>query len=156
MNGNITSPIQIGEYTPKATEEDNIVLDQNKVVEDEKVAYTIPPYPYPYFRGKNGGVFLPNDKEDEAGDIEVCDRDFYMTRRLRAEAEGYMVQCRVHHPIDGVIDFIMSTADICAPDRLRDILNANGLLKWEKEIFHMRSYVRRWFETLEKGRCGTL
>jgi len=150
LSGNITSPIQIGEYTPKATAADNIVLDQNKVVEDEKVVYTIPEYPAPYFRGKDGGVFMPNPKDDEAGDIEVYDRDFYMVRRLRAESEGYMVQCRVHHPKDGVIDFIMSTSDISAPDRLRDILNMNGMLLWEKEIFHMRSYVRRWFETLAK------
>ena len=150
LQGNITSPIQLGEYTPKATAADNMILDRNKLVEDEPVVYTIPTYPEPYFRGKDGGIFLPNTKDDEAGDIQVYNRDFYMVRRLREETDGYMVQCRVHHPKDGAIDFIMSVEDISAPDRLRDILNRNGMFMYEKEIIQMRSYVRRWYETLEK------
>lgn len=149
--GKIKSPIQIGEYIPMATAGDNMVLAQNKAVDAEEVAYVIPQYPFPYQRGKNGGVYLPQDDGENEVIVEVYKYDFYMVKRLKDETEGYIAQFRVHFPKDGVVDFTINASDIGSAEKLRDHLNSQGILLFDKEVSLMRGYVRCWFDSLSKA-----
>ena len=53
-----TSPIQLGKEIIEATEADNIVQEEPATPDEEPVQYVIPQYPYPYFRGKVGGIYI--------------------------------------------------------------------------------------------------
>lgn len=150
----ITSPIQLGDYVPRAPKGDNVVLAQNKAVQDAPEPYVIPEYPFPYFRSAKGGVWRSlsgGDNEGEDGDDDaeqICKLDFYMVDRLKSEEEGYIAQLRVHHVMDGVFDFTMNSTDFGAIDKLREGLHKQGVMLYNKELFHMQSYITRWFETL--------
>ncbi len=52
----ITSPIQLGKEIVEATEEDSVVTDLEPATKEAKT-YVIPKYPYPFFRGKTGGIY---------------------------------------------------------------------------------------------------
>jgi len=53
-----TSPVQLSKEIVEATEEDNKVVDVEEITKEER-EYTIPKYPFPYFRGRNGGNLFP-------------------------------------------------------------------------------------------------
>ena len=145
---NITSPIQLGQYVEHADKADSVVMAQNKLVDDAPVAYTIPDYPFPYFRAKGGGVYRKLDDDSDDGEL-VSKYDFYMVDRLRSESDGYLAQLRMHHPNDGVLDFTVETAALGSKDEFRKMLNYHGILTFDKEVFNMRSYVKRWYEFFE-------
>jgi hypothetical protein len=90
LKGKIKSPITLGMEVKEATEQDNIVhvsvekpvtlevaapdadsLFESASEEDELQTYVIPPYPYPYFRGANGGIYLRQKNKD--GEEEELD-----------------------------------------------------------------------------------
>lgn len=145
--GKITSPIQLGEFVPKAEKGDNVVLAQNKSIDAAPVAYTIPEYPFPYFRSTRGGVWM-KDNDDEDNAIEVTPMDFYMVERLRDEADGYLSQMRLHHPKDGVVDFLITTESMGSNADFGKVLNKEGMLVFDKGVHAVRSYVKRWFDHL--------
>ena len=65
--GKITSPIELGRVVLRAKGADNVIQAKSEAL-GETVTYHVPDYPYPYFRGKNGGVYRTVDDEDEAQD----------------------------------------------------------------------------------------
>jgi hypothetical protein len=145
--GKIKSPISLADYVPRAKPEDNVVIGQNAIVNDTPVEYKIPPYPFPYFRRVGGGVYM-HDDDDEGNGKQICDLDIYVVDRLKAEEEGYMLQCRLHQPNDGVLDFIMNTESLGSPEDLRKELNKHGILTYDKGVLAMRGYLSRWFDVL--------
>ena len=122
--GKITSPIQLGSEVKEAASEDN-----NVVVND--VTYTIPTYPFPFFRGKNGGIYVRDKTEDDEGGAEVAKvvypYDLYAYKRMRDPEVGDIVMIRHHLPNDGVREFAISQRDLSALDRLRDKLSEQGV-----------------------------
>ena len=54
--GKITSPIELGKVILRAKGADNVIQAKSEAL-GETVTYLVPDYPYPYFRGKNGGVY---------------------------------------------------------------------------------------------------
>lgn len=150
--GKIASPIQLGEYVPKADPADN-VLDVHPMLLDgsadkETTRITIPEYPFPYYRGQKGGVFLSTGEDEPP--IEISKYDIYMVKRLRDldPTVGYMIQMRVHHSLDGVQDFMVPATSLSSTDKLSSLLCINGLLVFDKEALHMRSYMKRYYEKL--------
>jgi hypothetical protein len=145
--GKITSPIQLGEFVKKASTGSNIVLAMNKNVNEAPVPYTIPEYPFPYFRSEGGGVYRRVEDDPEGGEL-ICPKDFYLVERLRDEVDGYIMHLRMHHAMDGVIDFMINTAEM--GDKLREHLNKHGLLVHGKEVEQMRRYINAWYSILEQ------
>jgi hypothetical protein len=153
--GKITSPIQLGDFVPLADKKDNIVLGRNKSVDDSEIAYTIPEYPFPYVRGKNGGVYRRNP-EDEDNPSEVVKFDMYVLDRMRHPQGGYMLALRLHHPTDGVIDFTVDAADVGSKENFRSILNNFGVMKVDGGVAMVRQYVVRWLEDLELKKAASM
>ena len=65
--GKIKSPIVLGTDINRAESVEESVIEVDEA--GMPVVYPIPPIPYPYFRGKNGGVY--RDEKDEAPKLKI-------------------------------------------------------------------------------------
>lgn len=145
----ISSPIQLGREIVEASEEDNIVEEVEEVTKETKT-YTIPKYPFPFFRGKNGGIFIHT--KDEAGndkDEVVYPYDFYVVKRMSDPDIGETLLLRLHLPMDGVREFIMPLASVLAKDKFRDTVASHGLAVLSKQQDVLMFYVSKWVDELQ-------
>ena len=131
--GKIKSPIVLGVEIEEATEEDNEV-----VVEEKRI--TIPEYPFPYFRGKKGGVYKQNEEEEGGPDL-VYEHDFYVVKRLHDTALGEIALFRLHLPLDGTREFTIPTSVISSKEDLRRTLSSKGIIAHTKEYELLSRYV---------------
>jgi hypothetical protein len=150
--GKITSPIQLGREIIRAQEEDNVVFDrpeQMKTVELQ--SYTIPKYPSPYFRGKNGGVYVQStDREGDSVEMLVYEHDLYVLRRTDDPEDGASLVVRVHLPYDGVKEFTIPLTAATSRDELRKYLSKNSVAvattaHWDA----LMTYILKWESSLE-------
>jgi uncharacterized protein (DUF927 family) len=135
--GQISSPIQLGSEIVAA--EESIVVETNEDGEEE--VFDIPEYPYPYFRGKTGGVYVKIETEDGADAINIYEHDFYIVKRLYDPAKGESLWFRLHLPRDGVKEFSLPVTDVMALDKLKDKLGFHGVLGGKKQMEAVMSYV---------------
>lgn len=145
----ITSPIQLGKEVVEAEEEDNTIVS---VVPQTKEAkqYVVPKFPYPFFRGKNGGIFIhTKDKENNDKDEVIYPYDFYVVKRMTDPDVGETLLLRLHLPKDGVREFIMPLSSAMAKDRFRECIAAQGIAVLSKQQDTLMWYVTRWVEELQ-------
>ena len=157
--GKITSPIQIGASIAEAKAEDNIVVMRNAVLEEE-VTVEIPEYPFPYFRGKNGGVYkrgMPSDKkkkkdeeDDEPKDELIYEYDFYVVKRLTDPDVGESLWMRLHMPKDGIREFSCPLASVTSRDKFRDVVAYQGVTAYNAKLDGLMGYVTRWVNELQQ------
>ncbi len=150
--GRITSPIVLGSEIAAATAEDNIVSIKNDTL-GTKVTVEIPEYPFPYFRGKNGGVYkrgISNpDNEEESEDVLVYENDLYVVKRLIDPELGEMVWMKLHLPKDGIREFSVPLTSILAKDKLREVIAARGVAALSKQMDGIMAYITRWVKELQ-------
>ena len=150
--GKITSPIQIGSRIAEAKAEDNIVVMRNAVLEED-VTVEIPEYPYPYFRGKNGGVYKrgwgKDEKGEDAKDELVYEYDFYVVKRLTDPEDGESLWMRLHMPKDGIREFSAPLASVLSKDRLREVLAYQGVAAYNKRLDSIMGYITKWVQELQ-------
>ena len=137
--GKLTSPIQLGRVIAKAKGSDNTIEAVSEELEST-VTYHIPDLPYPYFRGKNGGVYKTIDDDDEDGFL-VYEFDFYLVERLQDPTVGESAWFKLHLPNDGVREFIARTSDLLAADRARQILVDAGVVANPKQLAQIIEYI---------------
>lgn len=142
-----TSPIGLGKYTEQAAVVDGAYLIEKP--EDETspaVTMRIPEYPFPYFRGIKGGVFMKKDDADgNPGEIEIYRQDLYITERFFDHDEfgggdGEMVGINLHLPRDGVRRFFSPVSSLFATDKLRELLIRNGVVAYGKTLDLIMAY----------------
>jgi hypothetical protein len=150
--GKITSPIQIGSRIAEAKAEDNIVVMHNAVLEEE-VTVEIPDYPYPYFRGKNGGVYKRGWGKDEKGEDQkdelIYEYDFYVVKRLNDPDTGESLWMRLHMPKDGIREFSAPLSSVLSKDRLREVLAYQGVTAYNKRLDLLMGYITKWVQELQ-------
>jgi len=150
--GKITSPIQIGSRIAEAKAEDNIVVMRNAVLEED-VTVEIPEYPFPYFRGKNGGVYKrgwgKDEKGEDAKDELVYEYDFYVVKRLTDPEDGESLWMRLHMPKDGIREFSAPLASVLSKDRLREVLAYQGVAAYNKRLDSIMGYITKWVQELQ-------
>lgn len=143
--GKIKSPISLGKELLEADEEDNVVEDENEAGVES--TYHIPEYPFPYVRGKAGGIWRkPLLEDEEAEPILVYPYDFYIVKRMEDPTEGGVVLFRLHTPKDGVKEFVLSAATVMATDELRKALAARHMVLLKKQFDMLIDYVVRSFQ----------
>lgn len=127
--GTINTPIVLGLGIAKATGSDNIIEAKSEALQ-EVMTYVIPDLPYPYFRGKNGGIYLGKDEDgDEDGKAKlIYHNDFYLVSHLDDAQTGLNAWFRLHLPIDGIREFIAPVSSLMAPDKAREILVSKGIV----------------------------
>tara|TARA_R110000803_G_scaffold163913_1_gene227658 strand:+ start:31534 stop:34386 length:2853 start_codon:yes stop_codon:yes gene_type:complete len=146
--GKIKSPIMLGVEIEEADAEDNeyAVTSEDGEVEIQ----LIPDYPFPFFRGKNGGVYMRAESEEEEAEPRlVYEHDLYVVKRMRDPADGEVALFRLHLPHDGVKEFSISTMSISAPDELRKQLAHNGVVAHKSQYDLLARYVVFFIKNLQ-------
>jgi hypothetical protein len=138
--GKIKSPIVLGAEIAAATAEDNTV---EYVSEEKTVVYDIPEYPFPYFRGKNGGVYRKSDDEDDPEADLIYEHDLYVVKRLKDPQAGETIWMRLHTPRDGVKEFALPVVDLLTTDKLREKLAWFGVVALKKQMENIMAYIVR-------------
>lgn len=152
LKGKITSPIQIGSRIAEAKAEDNIVVMRNATLEEE-ITVEIPEYPYPYFRGKNGGVYKrgygKNENGEDNKDELIYEYDFYVVKRLTDPDAGESLWMRLHMPKDGIREFSAPLSSVLSKDKFREVLAYQGVTAYNKRLDALMAYVTKWVQELQ-------
>jgi hypothetical protein len=145
----ITSPIQLGKEIVEATEEDSVVTDLEPATKEVKT-YVIPKYPYPFFRGKTGGIYQrTKDKEENDIEVLVYPYDFYVVKRMQDPDLGETILLRLHLPKDGVREFIMPLASVLSKEKFIGIVASHGVTALGKLQDSLMYYITKWVEDLQ-------
>lgn len=145
----ITSPIQLGRELVEATEEESVVIDLEPQTKESKT-YVIPKYPFPFFRGKTGGIFMhAKSKEGEDYDDIIYPYDFYVVKRMKDPDVGETILLRLHLPKDGVREFIVSLRDAMSKEKFIGIVASHGVTVLGKKQEALMMYVAKWVEDLQ-------
>lgn len=159
----ISSPIMLGveiEEAPVSEDGDYVVTaalnPDNEVVQTE-VEVRIPQYPYPYFRGTNGGVFKKDqDADGNPVELEIYHYDLYVTNRYydsteHGDGEGELVNIHLHLPHDGIRRFQTPVVNILAKDKLRDVLVKHGVVTYGKQLDNIMAYLASSIRKLQSS-----
>ena len=153
----VTSPIQLGVTVEESTTEEDgsirivakaLAADGADLGENQSTEILIPPLPFPYFRGANGGIYRkerPTEDDPSPEPTLICERDLYLTDRYynyteEGEGDGEIYAANLHLPQDGLRQFPIRTYDVASPDRLRDVLSRHGVMAIGKQVYNIMSY----------------
>jgi uncharacterized protein (DUF927 family) len=136
--GKIKSPIVLGKEIAEATDADNTVVVENEEEEDTEV-HTIPKYPSPFFRGKNGGIYKMVGEEEEP--LRVYEHDLYVIKRMRDPLLGEVIVMKLHLPRDGVKEFVVSNVQVTDKNELRKALSSHGVVCSAKPFNLLMEYL---------------
>lgn len=135
--GKLKSPITLGVEIEEAPDEPVEIRDKDDVV----TFFQIPEYPYPFFRGKNRGVYKQPDKDSEEGATIVYEHDLWLVKRMKDPDLGEVVLFRLHLPQDGLREFTLAAGAICSKDELRKLLAQQGVVTSKKQYDSLAQYV---------------
>lgn len=144
--GKIKSPIALGRSVIEATEEDNVIEETTE--EGETHTYHVPELPFPYVRGKNGGVWRKPEGE-EAEPMLVYAYDIYAVKRMRDPNEGLGVLIRLHTPNDGVEEFMIPNSKVMDAAEVRKALAFHGVLCPKKQFDLLVDFIIRSVQQLQ-------
>lgn len=144
----ISSPIVLGTEIAAATGDDNRV-EYTVPNSATPVTYVIPEYPFPYFRGKNGGIYRKSEDEEEAEAVMVYEHDLYVVKRLKDPQAGEVIWMRLHTPKDGVKEFALPAVDLLTPDKLREKLAWYGVIALKKQMDGIMAFIVRSAKELQ-------
>lgn len=143
----IKSPIVLGAEIAEAQPEDNVIHVEAPAAFMPAV-YKIPEYPFPYFRGKNGGVYCRPAEEGEDPDL-IYDHDLYVVKRMRDPQHGETIWARLHTPKDGVREFSISASELLTKEKLRERLSFYGIVGLSKQMDAITTYLIRFTKELQ-------
>ena len=146
--GKITSPIVLGQEIIEAAPEDNVV-EFTTADASKPVTYTIPEYPFPYFRGKNGGVYRKSEDAEDEDAVLVYEHDLYVVKRMKDPQNGEVIWMRLHTPRDGVREFALPAVDLLTTEKLREKLAWHGVIALKKQMDAIMAYVVRFTKELQ-------
>lgn len=147
----ITSPIALGRVVAEAPVVDDAYIVHTSIEPDNEptaveVEVVIPKYPFPYFRGAKGGVYIKTkDKTGEPVELEIYRHDLYLTTRFYDmgrddEGEGEMVGINLHLEHDGVRRFHSPITALFTIDKLRDLLVKHGAIAYGQQLHLIMNY----------------
>lgn len=152
--GKIGSPITLGKQLIEATEEDNIVEEcVDEGASEQRRIHTIPEYPFPFVRGKHGGIYKkpPPDAEDQTPTLVYGD-DLYIARRMKDPVYGEVALVKLHTPMDGVKEFVVSNESMVADrkEMLRSLAREGVTFVGPKKSEMLAQYMSASFEKLRQ------
>jgi len=160
----VTSPITLGRKVEAAEAVNDVYLVEQKLEADTAespaptVQIAIPAYPFPYFRGLHGGVYLKS-KDKDSGDpieIEIYKYDLYLTSRFydsseQGDGDGELVGVNLHTPNDGIRRFIAPVVHLLTKEKMRDLLLKHGVVAINKELDSIMAYLAASIRNLQKS-----
>lgn len=144
-DGKIKSPIVLGMEIAEADDDGEVeVEDEDGVVETVR----IPEYPFPYFRGKNGGVYKKAEDDEEEPTL-VYEHDLYVVKRMKHSEMGEVALMRLHLPQDGVKEFAVPATAIVVKEKLREVLAHYGVVPTTKQMTSLSNYLTTFIKNLQ-------
>jgi hypothetical protein len=144
--GKIKSPIVLGmEIEAADVDGDGYVIK----VEQGATPQRIPEYPAPFFRGKNGGIYMRSGDDEESEPVLVYEHDLYVVKRMHDSEAGEVALFRLHLPHDGVREFTISTMVIAMKDELRRALAQQGVVAHQKQYDNLARFVVFFVKNLQ-------
>jgi len=148
--GKIKSPIQLGKELEIVEGETEVIVPQESidgnVIAERK--YTIPEYPEPYCKGKNGGVYKrQKTKDGDYEDVLVYHNPLYVVKRIDDPEKGESFSMRLHLPRDGVREFTLPLSCVGSKDEFRKVLAEQGVAV--ADTTNLAGYVMRWINELQ-------
>ena len=157
--GKYKSPISLCIEVKEATPEQNVVDEQGNVVADDPnpnlltptpTQYVIPPYPEPFFRGANGGIYeRKKDKKGNPDEVLVYPQDLYPVKRLRDPQSGPCYVFRHHTQREGVQEFLGVGTELSSPEGFRKTMGFADVFLLRKDLEGLMKYTANWIETLK-------
>lgn len=152
----IKSPIVLGHSIAESDLDDEVeVICEGDITPDNLQILTKPTPaifkpPFPYLRGKNGGIYR-REQDDDGNNTEelVYEYDFWPTQRLLDPNDGEVVVFRLAMPHDGEREFYIPLADIGATDKFRAVTGRNGVAAGPAQQKALMSYAIRFTKELQ-------
>ena len=157
------SPIAIGRKMEEAqivgdayVVEQQLEADNSVAAVPQTVQVSIPAYPFPYFRGIHGGVYLKSkDADGDPIEIEIYKHDLYLTSRFydvneQGEGDGEMVGVNLHTPHDGIRRIVAPVATLLTKEKMRDSLLRHGVIAINKDLDLIMAYFASSIRNLQK------
>lgn len=163
----IKSPIVLGRHIARAAVVD-VEEDTDVIAEVELTAETVeepdtlhPPVkinyapPFPYFRGKNGGVYRESKDADGAKIEElVYEHEFYAVQRMNDPQAGEVILFKLVLPHDGEREFSIPLAEIHSSEKFKATVGKHGIVGAKKQMEAIMSYAIRYTKELQmRGRA---
>ena len=156
--GKIKTPLMLGKDILEATPTENIITAVSPDLGE--VDIEIPEYPFPYFRGPKGGVYIkkPLDDADEGEEDKnlVYENDFYVVGRRTDPDVGEVIHMRLIRPHDGISDFVAPLATVTAGDKCRDMLSKRGVAASTYQMKGLMGYLVTWTKHLQNTSAAEL
>ncbi len=163
--GKIKSPISLGMQVKEAEIEDGVYkvdplpegMFSPTPATPKELTLPIPAFPFPYKRGKNGGIYLTEIDIDDEGnkttnDILIYRNDLYPIQRVYDRGDGEKIVLRLHLPKDGVREFGIPIPFIASINSLRDELSKMGVMV--SNFTNLQRYFMRWLEELQESKSA--
>jgi energy-coupling factor transporter ATP-binding protein EcfA2 len=146
FRGKIKSPIVLGSDIEESTAEVIEHVVQPATEENEEpvvVEYEIPQYPFPFFRGKTGGVYARTEEgeDGEPGAVLVYEHDLYVVKRMHDSDRGELVLARLHLPKDPPKEFTIPLSVMGSKEELRKLIASHGVICSGKGIDSVMGYL---------------
>ena len=145
--GKIKSPIVLGQKIAEA--EETVVHEPALGLPSSPTQkYVIPTYPKPYFRGKNGGVYMrTSDSEGNIDEKMIYHNDLYVVRRLKDVELGEAIVMRLHLPKDGVNEFTVPLIAVTSREEFRKAMSKEGVAVTKMD--ELMTYTTTWVNELQ-------
>lgn len=115
------------------------------------VKVDIPEIPFPYFRGKHGGIYMQTkDSEGERTDVLIFEDDLFVTKRVVDPHDGVCAVLQLHSPHDPVSEFAVPLKYLQSKDKFRDIMSEKGIVASEGGMKQLMSYTTAYVKSLRK------
>lgn len=108
----------------------------------------IPEYPFPFFRGANGGIYK-REKEEEKEPTLVYEHDLYVTQRMTDPEWGEVVWFKLHLPQDDIREFSLPLTTILVKEELRKALAKQGVALFSFQLESMMIFVTSFIKNLQ-------
>ena len=158
-----TSPIAIGRKVEATQAVNDVYIVEQQLNSDKEqdagpatIQVEIPAYPFPYFRGVHGGVYLKTkDKDGDPIEQEIYKYDLYLTSRYydadeHGDGDGEVVGVNLHTPHDGIRRFVVPVVSLLTKEKMRDVLTKHGVIALPKELDSIMAYLASSIRNLQK------
>jgi hypothetical protein len=153
----VGSPIVLGKIVQESSvQDDQYMIEKPEDDASPAVTMAIPAYPFPYFRGANGGVFRKDRTADgEETEVEIYPHDLYLTERFYdyddgGDGDGEMVGINLHMRRDGVRRFYAPVTTLFTKDKMRDLLIKHGVVAYGNHLDVIMAYFASTIRKLQQ------
>lgn len=136
--GKINSPIVLGHNIAREEEEDEPdPEDALYDAERERLSFK-PQLPWPYFRGKKGGIYREVQDDEPA---LVYEHDLIVVQRLNDPKEGECALLKRFLPKEGWKEFTIPNYSLTSKDELRREISKKGIIAHPKAYDGIMAYI---------------